>query len=135
MLKKTALKNRKGLSRGNTPLKRSRLSPISKNRDVQKDKEENAAIRAKDMEFYLSIWNSRSHYCYECDVRLYLDNFHAHHILFKSQYPQYRYLDENIKLLCFCCHDQTHLDMKKTPRIYEYYLELLNKYVNFVENT
>ena len=62
-------------------------------------------------QFFLSIWNKRPHRCENCDT--YLGNeplsYMFDHVLEKSKYPDLRYKEENICMLCLDCHsDKTN---------------------------
>lgn len=60
----------------------------------------------RDKLFYSSIWDSREHKCFNCNcslggepLTLFFD-----HILEKSRFPDLRYEQDNIMLLCPDCH-------------------------------
>ena len=81
--------------------------------------EEDKKISVLDAAFYKSIWSKRSHVCYECGCKLWgkkIDWF-MHHLLEKAAYPQFRYTEENIALLCPAHHDQVRFDIDKVPKI------------------
>lgn len=63
-------------------------------------------IKQKDHEFYNGIWEKRPHVCGNCNA--FLGNepltIYFDHILEKSKYPEYRYNENNIWLLCWNCH-------------------------------
>lgn len=127
MLKRTPLKSEQ------KPLKKTPLKKISNKKDVDKDKLQAMELRKKDNDFYMQIWNNRPHKCFETDVPLggepNLTMFH--HILPKYEYPQYRHEEWNIVLCTWEQHNQFHMNPKKTPKMYAYYLELLEKHNTF----
>ena len=62
-------------------------------------------------EFFLSIWKKRPHRCENCDAHLGSEplSYMFDHILEKSKYPDLRYEEENICMLCLDCHsDKTN---------------------------
>jgi hypothetical protein len=62
-------------------------------------------------QFFLSIWNKRPHRCENCDAYLGSEplSYMFDHILEKSKYPDLRYEEENICMLCLDCHsDKTN---------------------------
>lgn len=86
-------------------------------------KEEKKELIEQDFAFYLNIWDNpefeyQNHWCYECGKGLsepLLTNFH--HILYKQTYPQYRHLCSNVCIICSDCHNMTHSNIDKTPKI------------------
>ena len=58
-------------------------------------------------EFFFSIWNKRYHYCVICGRWLGDEplSYMFDHILEKDKYPDLKYEEENIALLCLDCHD------------------------------
>jgi hypothetical protein len=62
-------------------------------------------------EFFLSIWKKRLHRCENCDAYLGSEplSYMFDHVLEKSKYPDLRYEEENICMLCLDCHsDKTN---------------------------
>lgn len=62
-------------------------------------------------EMFINIWNKRSHRCENCDTHLGSEplSYMFDHILEKSKYPDLRYEEENICMLCLDCHsDKTN---------------------------
>jgi hypothetical protein len=62
-------------------------------------------------EFFLSIWKKRAHRCENCDAQLGSEplSYMFDHVLEKSKYPDLRYEEENICMLCLDCHsDKTN---------------------------
>lgn len=89
----------------NKSLKRTPLKRVSEKRKRKAELEKQE--RDTDMEFYLSIWNSREHICEYCGAKLGKEPLTVYfdHILEKSKYPELRYNEKNIWLLCMTCHD------------------------------
>ena len=61
--------------------------------------------------FFLSIWKKRPHRCENCDAHLGSEplSYMFDHVLEKSKYPDLRYEEENICMLCLDCHsDKTN---------------------------
>ena len=99
-----------------------------------------------DQEFYREIWNSRAHYCENCNKYL-GDEFENNgkpialyrysHIIPKSVYPFLRHYPKNIKLLCLQCH--TNFDnlpkdqLPKMPCYSESEIEELKEYHKHLE--
>ena len=62
-------------------------------------------------EMFLNIWKKRTHRCENCDVHLGSEplSYMFDHVLEKSKYPDLRYEEENICMLCLDCHsDKTN---------------------------
>jgi len=61
----------------------------------------------KMRDFFLSIWSKKSHNCENC--KKWLGNeplsYMFDHLLEKSRYPELKYEEENIMLVCLECHD------------------------------
>jgi hypothetical protein len=57
--------------------------------------------------FFLKIWQTRPHYCINCKKWLGNEPFSYmfDHLLEKSKYPDLKYEEINICLLCLECHD------------------------------
>lgn len=120
-------------------LKRTPLKKIS-----EKQKERNKLKKEetqKQNEFFLQIWDERADVygnctCFETGRLMKKEYFRElssvyHHCLYKSKYPEYRFLKDNIVIILPEIHSQTHLNIKKTPKI-ELYTENLKKYLNIV---
>ena len=79
-----------------------------KNRKSLKTNKKEKDSPDKMWEFFLSIWRKRKHYCENCNI--YLGNtpysYNFDHILEKSKYPELKYEEENICILCLKCHDE-----------------------------
>lgn len=105
----------KGLCKMHTP-----KTPLSKTsvRGVEKKKEK-ALLTDLQFELFKEIYKeSLSKKCYECNCYVNGKSLgHFHHLLYKSQFPQFRLEKWNIVILCLNCHSQTHLDIKKTPKV------------------
>ena len=72
--------------------------------------------------FYKSVWQSaKKKVCFECGEPIpFFDKRFCHHGIYKRLQKNYSInLDGtwNGFLLCMKCHDQTHLDISKTPKI------------------
>lgn len=82
-----------------TPLKKT---PWKKNKKVV-NQEEIDKMKA----FFLLLWSKLPHYCAICGTWLGSEphTYHFDHILEKSKYPELKYEEKNIKLLCLECHD------------------------------
>jgi len=62
-------------------------------------------------EMFLDIWKKRPHRCENCDTHLGSEplSYMFDHILEKSKYPDLRYEEKNICMLCLDCHsDKTN---------------------------
>jgi len=62
-------------------------------------------------EMFLNIWKKRPHRCENCDAHLGSEplSYMFDHVLEKSKYPDLRYEEENICMLCLDCHsDKTN---------------------------
>jgi hypothetical protein len=95
----------------------------------------------KMMEFFESIWNSRSEKdsigwyvrCFETGLKMREDVYKKmksvyHHVLYKSSYPQYKWNKDNVVIIRPDIHEQTHVNEEKTPNILKYRKKLLNLY-------
>lgn len=110
-------------------MKRKPLKKVSEK--GLKKKEEKKKLLEKDKEFYLKIWNSRPHVCFETGKFLgnepLLTMFH--HVLPKAKYPSYRHSEKNIVLLHPDVHNQVETNLSKCPKVAEltsWLLELAN---------
>ena len=58
-------------------------------------------------EMFLNIWKKRAHRCENCDAHLGNEplSYMFDHVLEKSKYPDLRYEEENICMLCLDCHN------------------------------
>ena len=75
--------------------------------------------RNQDKIFYQNIWDKSKHICEECGT--YLQTFNPSfisHILSKGAFPQLRYDERNINILCFKHHEQWEFWNKKEMRIW-----------------
>ena len=62
-------------------------------------------------EMFLDIWKKRAHRCENCNAHLGSEplSYMFDHVLEKSKYPDLRYEEENICMLCLDCHsDKTN---------------------------
>lgn len=75
---------------------------------------------AADKDFYADIWNSSPHIC-QCGCKAKLGKepltLFFHHLLPKSQYPEFRHTPENIMILSPDCHSQVEVDIDKRPAV------------------
>lgn len=77
-----------------------------------------------DEKFYREIWNHNLHFCAECGSEIQKfswDNFH--HILKKERYPEFRYEEFNIIILCgrYGCHGKAESAISYPKmKVYEY---------------
>lgn len=80
-----------------------------------------------DRAFYMEIWESREHTCYNCSRFLPREplTLYFHHLLNKQHYPQFRHEEWNIAILCSDCHYsyETYPNIRKHQKI----IELTNK--------
>ena len=74
----------------------------------QEMKDERKAQSEKDWQFYEKIWANRKH---DCEVHegykflgYQINKCFFDHLLEKSKYPQFRYEEQNIALVCQECH-------------------------------
>ena len=82
------------------------------------DKSEEVIRNISEMrDFFLQIWRkSNIHTCENCGKWLGKEplSYMFDHVLEKSKYPELKYEEENIMLLCLECHDnKTRGNMKK----------------------
>jgi 5-methylcytosine-specific restriction endonuclease McrA len=98
MMKRVPLKRKPGPIGKKTAIKRKAPS-IEK---IQASVEQ----REKDREFYNKIWASRLHRCVVCNAYLgsEMKTAYMDHLLEKSVYPELRYEEENIAIVCLDCH-------------------------------
>lgn len=94
------------------PLPSSGRGLTSKKSSIMSKKLDKSSSKFLDMrQFFLSIWNKRPHRCENCNS--YLGNeplsYMFDHVLEKSKYPDLKYEEENICMLCLDCHsDKTN---------------------------
>lgn len=86
--------------------------------ELKKIKTENTRLQFL---LFDEIWKEhKTKTCFECGK--WVDgksSSHFHHLLFKSQYPEYKFEKWNIVLICENCHSQVHVNIDKTPRVKE----------------
>lgn len=106
----------KGFCKYHTPRKAiKKISKKQKEVRVLKQK-----ILEQDLLFYASVWDNRpyNHFCYECGAGIAEPhNYNFHHILAKAVYPQFRYTEENIVILCLGCHSKVETMIDKCPKV------------------
>jgi len=72
-----------------------------------KEKSKKQKERGKLVSFFLEIWKERPHKCINC--KKWLGNeplsYMFDHLLEKSKYPELKYEELNICILCLECHD------------------------------
>jgi 5-methylcytosine-specific restriction endonuclease McrA len=74
-----------------------------------KNVQNNKHIMQRDM--FMDIWKKRPHMCENCNAHLGSEplSYMFDHVLEKSKYPDLRYEEENICMLCLDCHsDKTN---------------------------
>lgn len=85
---------------------------LSKRTSKQLTKEIDKKIQKHKMfEFFVDLWKKRAHRCENCDAHLGSEplSYMFDHVLEKSKYPDLRYEEENICMLCLDCHsDKTN---------------------------
>lgn len=94
-----------------TPLKR-KPGPIGKPNRIKRKPPTAEKLEAdkkeseKDREFYNKIWQSRPHRCVVCNVSLgsEMKTAYMDHLLDKAIYPELRYKEENIAIVCMDDH-------------------------------
>ena len=97
--------------------------PLQVTRDSVKEFQEKVVQYANEMRNFLyPIWNRRLHYCESCGEWLGNEplSYHFDHTLEKSKYPELKYEEDNIMLLCLQCHDKKtrgFMNEKITERI------------------
>ena len=74
-------------------------------------------------QFFMSIWRERRHKCEICNALLGSEprSYMFDHLLEKSKYPDLKFEEENIWLVCLPCHDN-----KSRGIISEKYQEKIN---------
>lgn len=114
-----------------TPLKRSR-KPLKKNNKSELEKLAKFLQRSEDIEFYTEIWNSRDKKCQLTGKYLgdEMQLIFFHHLINKSQYPQFRYKKWNILQLQGILHSQIEINPSKLS---EEVLERLREFENIAK--
>lgn len=90
-------------------------------------------IDKKEMfNFFLKIWKKRKHYSEVSGEFLGREplSIYFHHILPKSRYPEFCFLEENIILLTWNEHSQVEMNPNFYPEINKRREELMKKYVS-----
>jgi len=104
---------------------------------IKTKKKYDPKVKERDVEFYSSIWETRPHNCENCGA--FLGNeprtYNFHHLLPKAKYPEHRYDEWNIALLCADCHQQTEISVSKTPKLEQRKDILLRKLDSGKEST
>jgi len=100
-----------------------RHSDTTKHKDKKKQK---AELRKRDRELWAEIWAERPHIDFETGEPIYGEplTLYFHHILGKSDYPEYRYEKWNIVLVSWDTHAQAEAHCK-LPKIDTYKNKLL----------
>ena len=92
------------------------------------------ALFQNDAAFYLEIWESRAHVCYETGKLLGRMNLCMfHHVLPKQSYPEFRHCAWNIVLLHPDVHNQVETCLDKCPKVHKLTQELQAKYGKHAE--
>lgn len=93
-------KPRKQMSKGMSKMS----SILRKIPDFLEEKHRNISDQAR---FFLQIWGSRPHKCEGCGKWLGEEprSYMFDHLLEKSKYPDLKFEEENIMLVCLECHD------------------------------
>ena len=80
---------------------------IAKNSTFKRKTSDKTENVSQMQEFFLGIWNKKQHNCENC--RKWLGNeplsYMFDHLLEKSKYPELKYEEQNIMLVCLECHD------------------------------
>lgn len=73
----------------------------------------------QDKIFYAEVWAASPHICQSCGCNLGKEplTLFFHHLLPKARYPHLRHVPENIVIICPDCHQQTHSDLDKVPKV------------------
>jgi 5-methylcytosine-specific restriction endonuclease McrA len=108
------------------PKQRKPIAKKSKKKLAQEKEYKETA--EKDAAFYKEIYNASKHECQNCNCGLPKtpSNFMFHHLLPKRLYPQYRYVPENITILCLECHSKCETNIDFAPKIKQRTLEAEN---------
>lgn len=86
------------------PLKRTPLRRVS-NKKLE-EREAKRIQKEKDNLFFLEIWRKKPHNCESCGQYLGKEPLSTYfdHLLEKEMYPDLRYEEANLMLVCFQCH-------------------------------
>jgi hypothetical protein len=111
-----------------TPLKK-------KSRKANKNTKEKQERTEELIGLYKEIWREREHKDFETGLLLLGEprTYNFHHVLPKSQFPQYAKERWNIVLVSWHTHDQVEMDMDKCPKIKALYERLLKSAKSFKE--
>lgn len=103
------------------------IKKISEKGKVKKELKK--ALFQNDAAFYLQVWESRPHVCFETGVPLGKMNLCMfHHILPKQSYEKFRHCDWNIVLLHPDVHNQVETRLDMCPKVNKLTNELKEKY-------
>ena len=108
------------LQKAREPKAKKLPQPIAKvSEKKKKEQAEEKKVTAMDKEFYLERWVSAPHKCEECGKGLGREplTIFFHHLLEKRNYPEFRYIPENIMILCPDHHAQAETDIDKVPKV------------------
>lgn len=116
---------RKLKEEANLPKQKVRKPIPKKSKKKLAQEKEYKETAKKDAAFYKEIYNASPHFCRNCNCRLPKtpSNFLFHHLLPKSKYPQFRYVPENIALLCLTCHSKCETNIDFAPKIKQLAIE------------
>jgi len=116
--RKQALEN---MLKARTPREKKKPKPLRRvSPKRQKQLEDDRATFEADKEFYREIWLASPHRCTcGCNAKLGKEPLTTffHHLLFKAQYPQYRYCPPNIMILHPDCHNAYHTNPLNRPEV------------------
>lgn len=109
------------------PKKTYVIAKVSKKR--AKLIEEQKDLLKLDKEFYKEVYAASPHWCWNCGCKLPKEPqlFMFHHLLPKSQYPQFRHTPENICVLCLECHSKCETNIDFAPKIKQLLIETEKK--------
>ncbi len=90
------------------PLKRSPLPRIGKNKSNKDKLIDIVNESGKMVSFFMDIWYKKHHICENCGTYLGEEarSYMFDHLLEKSKYPELKYEEGNIMILCLECHDK-----------------------------
>lgn len=72
----------------------------------RKRKEVDVEAIERQKEFFMEIWERKSHYCQSCSKWLGKEPnlLFFHHVLPKHLFKEFKYNEKNIVILCWNCH-------------------------------
>lgn len=126
-------RRKKQIKKTPAPLKRTAIRKVSKKQTIILGERKLAS--EKDRAFFLQIWNTRPHTCFETGEWLGDEplTLFFHHVLKRRKMEEFRYCEWNIVLLGWARHTNADNNMQFTPNV-QLYFNYLTKHLDQIRS-